>query len=233
METKEEIALRNEVLLDIRSDGESLADRAEAFTITDNKSLQAANEFFQVCKQMREKIHVMLDPIRERRYKHWKDMIAEIDLDEKPLIKAQGIIKPKIIAYKQKIVDAIRKKEEAARLKIETERKKQEKLLEDAAALEKTGDKDEAEEKFVEAETIEKKVETTIQKMADMPAPPKLEGTTIKKIPQWKMIKFADVPEEYLKEEIDRLDSVKIGKMVRASSGTVKIPGIEIYFKRV
>lgn len=228
MESKDLEATQDKDLLAIRSQGETLADRAEAFIITDNKTLKDANEFFQVCKQMREKIHEMLDPIRERRYKHWKDMIAEIDLDEKPLIKAQGIIKPKIIAYKQKIVDAIRKKEEAARAKIEADRKKQEELLESAAALEKTGDKDEAEEKFEAAEKIEEKVEGTIQRMENIPEAPKLEGTTIRKIPQWKLIKLADVPREYL-----MLDSVKIGAMVRASKGTVKIPGIEVYFKSV
>jgi len=228
MENKEETTRRNEALLAIRSEGETLAERAEAFIITDNASLQAGNEFFQICKQMRDKIHKMLDPIRELRHKHWKDTIAEIDLDEKPLIKAQGIIKPKIIAYKQKLQDAINKKAEAARAKIEAERKKQEKLLADAAALEKAGDREEADEKFVEAETIEKKVETTIQKMADTPAPPKLEGTTIRRIPQWTLINLANVPREYL-----MLDSVKIGAMVRASKGTVKIPGIEVYFKSV
>lgn len=228
MENKEEITRRNEALLAIRSDGASLADRAEAFTITDNASLQAANEFFQVCKQMREKIHELLDPIREARYKHWKDTIAEIDQDEKPLIKAQGIIKPKIIAYKQKIVDAIRKKEDAARAKIIADQEKEIELLQKAAELEKTGDKEQADEVFEKAEKIEGKVQATIQKMADMPAPPKLEGTTIRKIPQWKLIKLADVPREYL-----MLDSVKVGAMVRASKGTVKIPGIEIYFKSV
>lgn len=227
MENEKE-KLREKALLTIRSDGASLADQAEAFIITDNASLQEANEFFQICKQMRDKIHKMMDPIREERHKHWKDTIAEIDLDEKPLIKAQGIIKPKIIAYKQKIVDAIRKKEEAARAKIEAERKKQEKLLEDAAALEKAGEKEEADQTFEEAEKIEKKVESTIQKMAHTPAPPKLEGTTIRKIPQWKLINLADVPREYL-----MLDTVKIGAMVRASKGTVKIPGIEVYFKSV
>ncbi len=228
MEDKEKTARRDEALLAIRSEGETLVERAEAFTITDNKTLQEANELFQVCKKLREEIHKHLDPIREAAHTTWKNSIAEIDRREKPLIFIQGTIKPKIIAYKQKLQDAINKKAEAARLKIETERKKQEKLLADAAALEKSGDREEADEKFVEAETIEKKVETTIQKMADMPAPPKLEGTTIRKIPQWKLINLAEVPREYL-----MLDSVKIGAMVRASKGTVKIPGIEIYFKSV
>jgi len=222
------ISVRHKALVKIQSEGESLADRAEAFVIADNKSLQEANEFFQVCKVFIEEIHKHLDPIRENTHKAWKASIAEIDRNVRPFLKAQSIIKPKIIAYKTKIQEAIRKKEEKARAKIEAEKKKQDQLLKESEALESAGDYERADEKLEEAVDLDDKVKASIEKMAKIPKAPETKGTVIRKIPKWKLINLAEVPRDYMK-----LDEVKIGTAVRASKGTIKIPGIEVYFERV
>lgn len=228
MKNKDLETIREKSLIAIQSEGESLTERAEGFAITDNESLQKANELFQVCKVFIEKIHEHLDPIREAAHKAWKSSITEIDRREKPFIKVQRIIKPKIIAYKTKIQEAIRKKEEEARAKIEAERKKQEQLLKESEVLENAGDYGRADEKLEEAVSLDDQVKITIQKMAKIPQAPKLEGTKIRRIPKWKLINLAEVPREWL-----MLDSVKIGTQVRATKGTIKIPGIEVYFETV
>jgi hypothetical protein len=215
-------------LLAIESQGKTLAQRAEAFIITDNKSLQEANELFQICKAFIEAIHKHLDPIREHAHKAWKNSLDEIDRREEPFKKVQGIIKPKIIAYKIKIQEAIRKKEEKARAKIQAEKEKQEQLLKESEALENAGDYGRADEKLEEAVGLDEKVKASIEKMAKIPKAPETKGTVIRKIPRWKLINLAEVPRDYM-----RLDEVKVGTAVRASKGTVKIPGIEVYFESV
>jgi len=219
---------KEKALLSIQSQGEKLADRAEAFIITDNKSLQEANELFQICKAFIETIHKHLDPIRENAHKAWKNSIAEIDRREKPFLKVQRIIKPKIIAYKTKIQEAIRKKEEAALARIQAERERQDKLLREAEALEAVGDQEGSDEKLEKAVDLDDKVKSSIEKMAKIPKAPETKGTLIRKIPKWRLINLDLVPKEYLK-----LDEVKVGTAVRASKGTIKIPGIEVYFERV
>lgn len=204
----------------------SFPDQAKEIIITDEKTLQRANEFLQVCKKLRNKIHAYMDPIKDATYKAWKGSLIQIERLEKPLIAAEGMVKPQVAAYRRKIEEAIRQKEEEARAKIEEERRKQEELLKQSAALESAGDHGRADEKFEKAEAIDEEVKESIQKIAEISHAPKLAGTTIRRIPKWKLINLSEVPREYLK-----LDEVKIGTAVRASKATIKIPGIEVYLE--
>ena len=228
MENKKLEAIREKSLITIQSEGESLVDRAEAFVVSNNESLKEANDFFQVCKAFREEIYEHLGPVREAIHKAWKGSIAEIDRNEKPFIKAQAIIKPKMIAYKQKIEEEIRKKEEEAQAKIRAEKEEQDRLLRESEALENAGDYGRADEKFEKAEILDEAIKETIQNMKKVPKAPETKGTTMRRIPKWKLFDLDVVPRFYLK-----LDEVKIGTEVRASKGTVKIPGIEVYFETV
>ena len=212
----------------IQEESFSLPDEANLLIINDDESLQAANGFYQHCKKVIEKIHDHMDPIRKATHKAWKESIAQIDkLEELPL-KAMKMIKPKMIAYKEKVQKEIRKKEEEAQAKIDAEKKKAEELLEKAADQEKAGDKEEADETFEEAETMEEKAKESTMKMREIPEAPKTKGMTMRKIPKYRVINLADVSREWLK-----LDDVKVGTAVRTSKGTVKIPGIEVYFETV
>jgi len=212
----------------IKTQSFSLPDEAKYIIITDDKSLKEANYFYQNCKLIIEKIHNHMDPIRKATHKAWKESIAQIDRLEEPLLRAMKTVKPKMIAYKLKVQEEIQKKEAKAQAEIEAEKKEQDRLLQEATALEETGDKVEADEKLEEAVSLEDKVKESIQKMATIPKAPETKGMTMRKIPKWKLINFDDVPVAYLK-----LDEVKIGAAVRASKGIIKIPGIEVYFETV
>jgi dsDNA-specific endonuclease/ATPase MutS2 len=192
-----------------------LPDEAKHITITDDESLREANGFYQACKTIVENIHRHMDPVRDANYKSWKESIKLIQkLEELPL-QAMKTVKPKMIAYKEKVQEEIRKKEKEAQDKIDAEKKKAEALLEKAAEQEK-------------AEAMEEKVQESTMKMKEIPEAPKTKGVTMRKIPKWRVIEETQIPSEYM-----IVDAVKIGAVVRAAKGDIKIPGIEVYFETV
>ena len=212
----------------IREQSFSLPDEANHIVILNDESLREANNFYQGCKVIIENIHRHMDPVRDANYIAWKKSIALIQkLEELPL-KAMGTVKPKMIAYKLKVQEEIQKKEKEAQAKIEAEKKKAEDLLDKAAEQETAGEAEKADETFEEAEAQEEVVKEETLKMKDIPKAPETKGVTMRKIPKWKLIDKSLVPVEYL-----TLDTVKIGAVVRAAKGDVKIPGIEVYFETV
>lgn len=212
----------------IREQSFSLPDEANHIVILNDESLREANNFYQGCKVIIENIHKHMDPIRDSNYKAWKKSIDLINkLKELPL-KAMETVKPKMIAYKLKVQAEIKKKEEEAQAKIDADKKKAEDLLEKAAEQETAGEAEKADETFEEAEAQEEKVKKETLKMKDIPKAPETKGVTMRKIPKWKLISLQDVPMDYMK-----LDEVKIGTVVRATKGEIKIPGIEVYFETV
>ena len=206
----------------------SLPDEAKHIIVNDDKSLREANHFYQNCRLIIDNIHRHMDPIKTATHKAWKATLAQIDELEDPLLRAMKTVKPKMIAYKEKVREEIRKKEKEAQDKIDADKKKAEELLEKAADQETAGDTEEADETFRGAEAIEEKVEETIQKMKDIPKAPETKGVTMRKIPRWRIINETQIPLEYMK-----VDEVKIGAVVRAAKGQIKIPGIEVYFETV
>lgn len=206
----------------------SLPDEATHIVILNDESLREANNFYQGCKVIIENIHRHLDPIRDANYKSWKESINLINKLEAVPKAAMQSVKSKMIVYKTKVQEEIRKKEKEAQDKIDADKKKAEELLEKAAEQEKAGETEEADETFRGAEAIEEKVEETIQKMRDIPEAPKTKGVTMRRIPRWRLIDKRLVPAEYLIP-----DTVKIGAVVRATKGEIKIPGIEVYFETV
>ena len=206
----------------------SLPDEAKNIAIIDDETLRNANEFYQVCKQIVENIHRHMDPIRDSNYKSWKESIKLIQKLEENPFQAMKTVKPKMIAYKEKVQEEIRKKEKEAQDKIDAEKKKAEALLEKAAEQETAGDKEEADETLEEAEAMEEQVEESTLKMKEIPKAPETKGMTMRKIPKWRLIDKGLVPSEYL-----TIDTVKIGAVVRAAKGEIKIPGIEVYFETV
>lgn len=212
----------------IKTESFSLPDEAKHIVITDDQSLKEANYFYQNCKLIIGRIQDYMNPIKNATYKAWRESLAQIDRLEEPLLSAMKTVKPKMIAYKLKVQEEIQKKEDETRAKIEAEKKKQLELLDKASKLERKGEIEEADEKLEEALSLDDQVEAEIVKMAKIPEAPKTKGLTMRKIPKWKLISLQDVPMDYMK-----LDEVKVGTAVRNSKGTIKIPGIEVYFETV
>jgi len=214
---------KNEIKI-LETQALSLPEQAKQIQIVDDNSLHKGNEFIHVCRQLRKKIAVTMDPIIKRAHGVHQEALAQKRKLEGPLKQAEEIVGPRIASYKRKIEEEIRAQEEEKERKLAEEKKKKEEALEKAAALEKAGDKEKADEEFEKAEKIEEEEALLAEEPKFKRKAPDTPGTSIRKIWKWRLKNLKEVPIEYLK-----LDEVKIGDAVRTAKGEIEIPGIEIY----
>ncbi|MCK5127962.1 MAG: hypothetical protein KAR42_17015 [candidate division Zixibacteria bacterium] len=202
----------------------TLPERAKLIQVVDDESLHKANEFIHACRQMRKKIAETMDPIIKRAHGLWKEVLGQKQkLDASPK-QGEETVGPRIASYKRKIEEEARALEEEKQRKIEEEKKKKEEAFEKAAALERAGDHDRADEEYKKAEASEEE-ETKLVELPKVEVKlPETKGTSIKKIWKYRVKNLKLVPRPWLK-----LDEAKVGAAVRSSQGKVEITGIETY----
>ena len=129
------------------------------------------------------------------------------------LEKAERTIKDSLLDYRNRITETNRKIQEELNKKAEEERRK---LEERARKAEDNGKEEKAELLRIQAETI---VAPIVNNRIE------LNNSTVAKWWKFEIENEKIIPREYL-----MIDTVKIGKIVRASGGTLSIPGVRIYY---
>jgi len=129
------------------------------------------------------------------------------------LKKAERTIKDSLLDYRNRITETNRKIQEELNKKAEEERRK---LEERARKAEDNGKEEKAELLRIQAETI---VAPIVNNRIE------LNNSTVAKWWKFEIENEKIIPREYL-----MIDTVKIGKIVRASGGTLSIPGVRIYY---
>lgn len=196
----------------------AVPDQAEALVISNRDELEAAGAMLTTIKGLQKEINQVFDPIIKKAHQSHKEAVAQKKKAGAPLVRAEGIIKPKIAIYTAE-QERIRLEEET-RLRKEAEAKQkaeEEKRIKEAEALEAEGKKEEA----------EKVISEPIPEPAPIAAPSpaaKVEGVSIKKIWKFRIVDPSKLPREYL-----MADSTAIGKAVRTQKEKCEIPGVEIY----
>lgn len=132
---------------------------------------------------------------------HVKDIEVELKLVSEPLIKADTIIRAKVVEWRNRLAEQARKKEEELQRKAEKERQKQ---------IDKAEAKGEAPPPPAPIPKVE--------------VPKTTEGITTVKTWTYEVENIDKVPREYL-----ALDSGAVMRAVR--EGIREIPGIRIYQK--
>lgn len=139
------------------------------------------------------------------------------------LSSAEIFIKRGMLAFQQEQERVRRAEEDRQREIARKEEEKQRKILEEKAA------RAAAAGKAAKAEALREKKEQVF-----VPAPivesqtPKLDGTITKKVWKYRIVDVSAIPREYMIP-----DEKKIGAMVRASKGTLRVDGVEIYSEEV
>jgi hypothetical protein len=141
-----------------------------------------------------------------------KALDAFFDKPKQTLENAQRIISNAILDYRRRIAEEARKQQEELNRKAEEERQR---LEERASKAEEKGKDDKAESLRMKADAVVAPV---------INAEVKLENSCIVKTWKYEIIDVDKLPREYMIP-----DDSKIGKMVRASGGTLKIEGVRIY----
>jgi len=211
----------------IEKEALSLPAQAKAARVTDNKSLERAGEILVAVKGLRKLINETFDPIIKKAHESHREAIEQKKRAELPLVEAEGVLKPQIGRYVAEQERIKREAEEKARreeqARIEAERKAEEERLAAALKAEEAGDSARAEEILNEAPPEFKPLP---------PAPvgfvvPKISGMSTSTIWKFDVVDQAKIPSEFMVPNF-----TKIGQVVRATKGTLQIPGIRIYSEK-
>lgn len=199
-----------------------LASRAAALVISNDDQYREAGEFGKEIKRRQKMVSELFAPIKQAANKAHK---AACDREKEmllPLNQAETAIKRAMGAYAMEQERKRREAEEAARRRAEEEARR---LLEEAQKQEEQGNKEASAMALEEAVVM---AETPVVAAAPAPA---AKGVTQKKA--WDIVveNPQAVPVEVMGVVIRPVDEAAIKKLVCASKGAIRIPGIKVIEK--
>ena len=196
----------------------AVVDRANALVIVDDASCQLAADMLTGIRAIRAEIDATFDPVISAAHKAHKEAVAAKKKHDEPLVRAEGIIKGRIGTYGEQ-QEAMRRAEEA-RLSAIAKAEAEKRALEEAAALEAQGDREQAAEVVREAMAAPPPVVTV--------EAPKIQGVSTRKAWTYRIVDANAIPREYLMP-----DEKRIRKVVQAMGESCKIAGIQTYQETV
>lgn len=200
-----------------------VSDEAGSLVIKTDEGLQTAGLMLTGIKRLRREIDGSYDPIIKKAHEAHREAIEQKKKVNAPLVKAEGIIKPKIALYTDE-QERIQKQEEARVRKEQEEAEKkrkedEDKRIQEAADLEEAGKPEEADAILDEPEP-----ETASAPIVLPPKPAKAEGVSVKKVWKFRIKDESQIPRNFL-----MVDEKKIGQLVRAMKDEAVVPGVEVY----
>lgn len=197
--------------------------KAEEFIVETESDYKLASEFGSAIKQKTAQVKAFFKPMKDSAYQAHKAICDREKATLKPLENAEKILKASCNAFIREQERKRREAEEATRKALEAER---ERKLAEAAAAEAAGNAEKAEEAFNEAVIMD-----NAKNVATVAASPvKADGSYTKK--DWRItgIDFSKITHNMLiafaKDICAKEFEAYLLKGIRASKGTVKIPGV-------
>ncbi len=193
--------------------------QAESMVILNDEDYTAAGEFGRLLKQKAAEVTSFFKPMKDSAHQAHKAICDREKAMLKPLKNAEAVVKKAMSDY---FTEQERKRQEAeaaARRAAEAER---ERKLQEAAELESAGDKDGAESAMSEALVMDDAASYTVAS----PTKPKVSGVSTAK--DWEItgIDQKMVPMALAGVELRPVDTAAVMRLIRASKGTIEIPGV-------
>ncbi len=196
---------KNEVAL--RSDVDQILERMKALKIENDEQFEETGEFVQRIKGKQKEVKDLFETERKARYDKLQETYGKINALVDPLIKAEGIVKEKLVEWHRELKRKAAEEEQKrlAELKIQAE----DRLLEEA---EVNGD-----ESILDEELM-------IPKSEFKTKIPTIRGVSFTEKWHFQIVDAMKIPREYL-----MIDERKIQDVVDALKANTKIDGIEVY----
>lgn len=196
-----------------------IEQQAEDVVVDSDDGFAYAGELTKQVKQMQSKVTDYWEPMRKSTYDAYKSVTDHKKEMLDPLASAEKILKKKMGAYTLQKERERREREEELRRQAEAEMNRK---LEEAAKAESEGDAFGAEMAMTEAEVMENVATTAVIK----PSAPVMKGVSTSKT--WKITKVdsATVPTHVQGVEIRPVDEKAVLRLIKATKGAIKIPGI-------
>lgn len=193
--------------------------RAESFIIQSPEDYEAAGEFGKLLKQKAAEVTGFFKPMKDSAYQAHKAVCDREKAMLTPLKNAEKIVKRTMGDYLMEQERIRREAEEAARRAAEEER---ERKLKEAMELEAAGDKEGAEAAVEEAVVMDEATGYSVP----APVKPKVSGVSTSKDWEITSIDTAKVPVNFNGMELRPVDQAAVMRLIRASKGSIAIPGI-------
>ena len=197
----------------------TVIDQAKMVKIVDAETYKEAGALWKSIEAMKKEVFETFDPIVRKAHAAWKEAIAQKDKYYAPLDEAHRAVKKLMSDYDLE-QERLRLAEQR-RLEEELRKQEEDRKLQEALDAEASGQKEEA------AAILEEPV--TAPPIILAKTTPKVAGGPVyRTVWKFKIENAALIPREYLVP-----DEVKIGGVIRASKGMIKIPGVRAYEDRV
>jgi len=210
---------KQDVELSLSRNVTTIEFEALACVIESDGDYTAAAEFGRKVKKAASEVTEFFKPMKEAAYKAHKAICDREKAMLLPLSRSEAALKKAMGAYTQKKERERLKAEEEARRIAQEEA---EQRLADAIALEGAGDKDAANSALIDAQMAD-----NMSKHVCIPvASPKAEGISTAKDWEVTSVDNAAVPVELNGIMLRPVDEKAVIRLIRASKGTIRIPGI-------
>ena len=204
-----------------------LITQAQAIAIADEKSLMEASDALTSIKALLKEIDAFFDGNINRLHKAHREALAQKKAFTTAPLEAERGLKLRIREYLDEQERIRREAEEKAQqeeqARIEAAKRAEEERLVAALKAEEAGDSAKAEEILNEAPPEFK----PLPPAPVGPVMPKISGMSTSTIWKFDIVDPAKIPSEFMVPNF-----TKIGQVIRATKGTLQIPGIRIYSER-
>jgi len=213
------------VTTEIRPQIVSLADEARAFTIRDSATLEAAGEFLRLrVKAMLRQADEAFDPIIKAAHATHKVAVERKKAVTEPLLEAERTLKGAIGEYHASILE--QQRVEQRRLEAEARVEAERKQLEAAAALEKAGQR-EAAEQVLQAPVV---VLPVPRPAAPPPAAPK--GVSVRTVFKYRFLNPDLIHRNFMVPNEGAIAAL-VKSQGQKAVATIGVGGIEVYEESV
>ena len=204
---------------DLKQEVSVVEKTASEVVICNKEQFDAASDFVKKIKSVSKAVEEYWEPLRKSSYDVYKEVMAKKDSMAKPLKAAETEIKRKMSGYLADVERQKREAEEAARKAAAEEAARK---LAEAKKAEEAGDVFGAEMAKVEAEVLMDTAQTITMATVDT----KVDGIVQRK--SWEIVSVDNsaVPISFDGVELRPVDTSAVLALIKASKGTIKIPGI-------
>ena len=193
--------------------------QAESLVILSDEDYASAGEFGRLLKQKAAEVTNFFKPMKDSAYQAHKAVCDREKAMLTPLKNAEKAVKKAMGDYYAEQERKRQEAEAAARRAAEAER---ERKLQEAAELESAGDGAGAEAAMTEAMVMDEAAAYTVPAVSK----PKVAGVSTAKDWEITSIDPKTVPLALAGVELRPVDTAAVMRLIRASKGTIEIPGV-------
>ena len=190
-------------------------EQANAFDITTQDQAAFVDQFCVNLKALEKEVDVAYDEHIEAAHKAHKSLVAKKKVYAEPIMEARRIAKGKLIAWSN--AQAVISAQEAEIARAKAKKDAEDEALSRAARAAEFGD-DKTADAIMSAPIVVEPVKV---------AAPVKTATMMMTRWKFKVVNPLLVPREYL-----MVDETKIGGVIRATKGSITIPGVEAFSER-